>query len=1269
MELYDYAIPVDERTPIGAQARHANSDDTHNPEVQMTLPGQNLPGGRDSSDEKVTLRQSGKGREATGSEGMQEYESVSPTLDAAPTVAPPYKRWVWSPEKYHGAREVIEDMEVLGETAPVPRWTCHEGFAGIGVAAMGIKAAGGTVTASFEKEPRARTLHSQHSGVVPRGKYGSFPNSELGPADVYVSAAPYYHDSENLEWRQQRQMMFQQLNLVREKQYKMAMFETVPKFQRLSNGEVMLRFVKQLESAGYRVCHRVLFGPDFGSVAATRKLVIVAIRADLVAKGGDFRFPAPTSKHHPLRSVLEDGYTRRHAVHQRLKLVRLRQPVQHNPQSLTLVGHVRVGQSWEKVYDSNGFACTPKAAGRGLSGTSGLYLIDGQVSGLTVREAANIQQVEEGVVLDPVESVARRQLASAAPVGMTQAMGLAFGNYLHRCGTATSARQHDPTPLPVRQQAQDRGAGLHSTVAMAVHKANMARWSAEAATAKSEELLSGLKVCPRLFQMDAQQLDKLRQSVKTLHWRSWLRLQRQAGLRAVKRMKQAGCSAKEECRAVKVVEEALRSEYQRGMGEAGRIQLLFWNWDDFISDEVRDDVTLQFITPPIPFRGDNYESADCEKVWKEFDRMLDLGYIEGPYDEDSEEIFVVHSIAAVEKKPPNQHKKRIVVDMTRSQLNAAMLPPRFILPTVESIAEESYPHCHYATMDMKDGFYISQIHEKSRKYLGVRNPSDGLLYRYKRSPMGLGTSPFTFSRKVAYVVQELMSYPEFKPAKMVVNDTNPWMPRIYGVTASGTPVCTIKAYVDDFCLIGPTSEAVQAAYSRVVWLLESRFGMRICAEKTKFGQKVKFLGLELDSVTDDQVSITLPSDRRARCLSVVSDFIKRHRRSGLVNRRELAQVCGELMFAARAVRAGRTFLKRLYSCLYPEGSDKLSNTDWEAEVTVTPGGWRDLRWWQECLLVCECSVRLKTRSFALQRLVSDASNYGYGMGLVVPGKTCDDGTVLPSMQFGYGTWEGEVASYSSNDHELRTIAMSLRTCKEQLRGCVVHFMTDNTTCVKAVNSGVVSSRRADSKLMELVREIKLLEAEGDMVVECHHLRGKHMIVSGVDGISRAHTYLGQMSPNPAHHDTFTPMSWPQFELQGEIGQVANTYRTSGGTIDMSDPEDWTGVDLSGKDSYFHLRPRHAAMAFAWALDAQLRKPATTSFTFVLPMFGLRLWSKFRKHFRSKRRFKLEVPGLGMVTHEVLRYSAGDGLLGKSPQVPAEVVAEPNDLSITHPQSC
>ena len=66
---------------------------------------------------------------------------------------------------------------------------------------------------------------------------------------------------------------------------------------------------------------------------------------------------------------------------------------------------------------------------------------------------------------------------------------------------------------------------------------------------------------------------------------------------------------------------------------------------------------------------------------------------------------------------------------------------------------------------------------------------------------------------------------------------------------------------------------------------------------------------------------------------------------------------------------------------------------------------------------------LRTRTFALERVFTDASNYGYGMSkvMVVPGKG-----ELPSMQFSYGVWRGEVAPFSSNWHELMAIAMSLR---------------------------------------------------------------------------------------------------------------------------------------------------------------------------------------------------------------------------------------------------
>ena len=52
------------------------------------------------------------------------------------------------------------------------------------------------------------------------------------------------------------------------------------------------------------------------------------------------------------------------------------------------------------------------------------------------------------------------------------------------------------------------------------------------------------------------------------------------------------------------------------------------------------------------------------------------------------------------------------------------------------------------------------------------------------------------------------------------------------------------------------------------------------------------------------------------------------------------------------------------------------------------------------------------------------------------------------------------------------------------------------------------------------------------------------------------------------------------------------------------------------------------------------------------MAGVRAWRRQAKHFRRKRRERVQVPGLGAVWHVLLRYEAGDGLLGK-PKGPVE----------------
>jgi len=273
----------------------------------------------------------------------------------------------------------------------------------------------------------------------------------------------------------------------------------------------------------------------------------------------------------------------------------------------------------------------------------------------------------------------------------------------------------------------------------------------------------------------------------------------------------------------------------------------------------------------------------------------------------------------------------------------------------------------------------------------------------------------------------------------------------------------------------------------------------------------------------------------------------------------------------------------------------------------------------------------------LRRVWTDASGAGY----------CDTMEVeprggLPAMEFGYGVWNEVQEKFSSNWHELSTIVMSLAQRGNELQGGKVHYVTDNTTAAAAVNNGTVRS----GQLMGLVREMRLLQAKFDLEVEAVHMSGRLIVAQGTDGGSRQLPYLGQLGPRPVAHDTFDPFAWPTFPLQGGLRVAAEAHKQGPGVVDCTDPKCWHEVDAAGKDTYWHVAPRHARVVLGWLLDAQLREPATTAFTVVVPLAAVRSWRRAAKHFRRRQRFCVEVPGLGGVWHMLLRYEAGDGLRGK-----------------------
>jgi site-specific DNA-cytosine methylase len=1120
-------------------------------------------------------------------------------------------------------------------------WTFHDAYCGIGNARAGFELAGGVCTGAFDRCKRARQVYYQRFGDHAQGSLETIEVGHLGEAEVLYSAPPC-ESKRHCTGERERKQLWKQLLLVDQFKYKICIFELLQHVKQLEQGLVFRDFVGAMQKRGYIMHWKSMFTPDFGSAAARRRIVVVGLRADVHSRVGDYRYPDGTSIHHPLRSVLEPEFFRRGVRVRGSNLTLFPEPKQRTQSCLRQLGYLEGDGRGREVYSIQGLASAQLARGAGPGWTSGLYMINGAVSRLTVREVARLMQIEDNVTLDDNDSVSMRLLGGTTPVGMVHAFGTTIEELLaslkspgeHRNWSAARLQQEAISSRPRTLTQQDQAGGV------ARHEAKMVAWQA-AATARAlaerahnAVAMSGFWACGEDEQL------VVRRGVKELCRRRWFQLQRRKGRAELAKLVAGGCSPTTARHARQTIDKALWLEEQRQGQEDGPINLLWWNWSGPIPEELRVGYRLPFRTAPASTFPDNYDTANVEKVWDEIARMNERGYLEGPVHKH--DVHMTHPLSAVAKK--GSEKVRVIIDMTASLLNECLVAQRFILPTVEDVATKCYRGAWMMTADLVDGFYGVEVCEEDRKYLGLRHPRTGKYYRYSRLAMGNRASPAAFSRLVAWAMREAAQYPEFKAVRVVVNDTDPHMPRVYGVGADGLPCATSDWFVDDGCIVAPTREKCLAAYNRLVWILECRLGWRICSRKTCGpAQRLLFCGLELDTVGADVGGpcTRLSDERRATCLALLSTFMAANAYRRRASRREMASLVGALSFAANAIPAGRCFLVRLYRAIH-EMDEELRGDPraYDRSVRLTTSAFLDLRWWEDCLRSAQCVRPWRSGTFALHRCWSDASNYGFAECLAT-----EETDELPRMAFTHGVWPEAIAGFSSNWHELATVLHSIRSRAEELRDSNVHFCTDNTTTVKCVNSGVVHS----VQLMKLSRELKLVQAQYNIGIEALHLSGKMMQLQGTDGASRSAPWLGVYSGTGGSHDQFSPMDWPRFPLRGCSLGMVNALRTSG-TVDASDPRVWGGgYDAAGKDTFCHLRPCHGAQAMAVLFEGQLRDCAGTSFTVVLPVVGLKAWSRYLKHFRHKEVVDVQVEGLGVVKHWVLRYEKGDGILPRGRQ--------------------
>lgn len=1186
----------------------------------------------------------GVGRSAGNRRASRPSSSVSDTLNE---VEPPStgtgtgarSQWCWG-VGYHGDGKDVALPDLMveeGKTERLHRWTFHDGYCGIGGGTMGMEYAGGQCVGAFDKCVRARAVYAGHSGRVPGTRWEDLLGG-VG-ADVYYGAPPCEDKLVNNGERQ----MWQQLALVRKHNYKVILIETVLHFKHMSNGLVYRDFVGELQACGYVVHSKLMFCPDFGSASARRRIMIVGLRRDVHTVTGDFSYPqkAKNAVHHPLSSILEFELFRKGVRVGNDGYEPLKKPKQANAHSLKQVGVMRGLGPGRAVYCPSSFATAQKAVGKGPGWTSGLYLINGTVSRLMVSEVAQLMQFDKEVQMDPVESVARRHLGNTVPVGLMRAMGIAVGRVL-KCSDSSNNHTipvHDSNVRSgVEASTRKNWTGNMIERMTANHEAKMVAWQAASAARAAVAMSQTATASSRWWEVSETVRDQLRRGARFLACRRWLKLQRLKGEEELRRMEEQGLDEPTLLLARATIKRAIQLEWYRGDTEDGPINLIWWNWSGPIPLELIEGVDIDLQAEPTAVFPDNYTTADCDKVWDEIARMNSRTYLKGPY-ETKDGLHMTHPIGAVAKKGTT--KLRIVIDMSITLLNAETRPPRFPLPTVEDAVEKAYPGCWFMTADLVDGFYGVAVKKAHQKYFGIKHPRTGKWYKFARLPMGFRPSPYFFCRLVAWAMREAQKYPEFKVERVVINDQNKLMPRLYGIGEdSGMPVATTTFFVDDSLIIAPTKERCQAAYDRLVWLLEARLGWRICSRKTKGpSQRIAFLGLEMDSVGKDVNGpcTRISAERREECLTLLQEFIKRWVPRRHANRREFATLVGKLSFCANAMPAGRCFLARCYRSIHEsDEEDKGHAHHYDRTVPLRTPAILDLRWWQEALEVAPCVRYWKTGSFALHRCWSDASNYGLAESMVANAEG-----ELPEMAFTHGVWPEALAGFSSNYHELATIVHAVKTRGEDIAGSNVHYHTDNTTAAKAVNTGSVRS----PQLSALARELKYLQARWDVGIEALHLSGVLIQKQGADGASRSCPWLGMFGGKGSSED-FSPMEWPCFRLRGEIVRDMNRFVTPS-TVTMNDPQTWFHTECAGIDTVWHLRPAHVARAMEVMMDAALRDPDHTSFTVVVPRVGMKKWSRYFKHFLYKQIYAMQVEGLGEVHHWVLRFEPGDGRRAKT----------------------
>jgi len=245
--------------------------------------------------------------------------------------------------------------------------------------------------------------------------------------------------------------------------------------------------------------------------------------------------------------------------------------------------------------------------------------------------------------------------------------------------------------------------------------------------------------------------------------------------------------------------------------------------------------------------------------------------------------------------------------------------------------------------------------------------------------------------------------------------------------------------------------------------------------------RLDFVGITIDS---EEQSISLPESKVQDIWEVMQEVEGKKK----IPYRLFMKLLGKLSFAAKCIRAARSFIRRMWDTVRHKG------VKWRRgkKVKLNKGFWEDFRWWKEQLTYFvnnQNGVSFwkvdKTDLHFDTEIATDAS--GYGLGAVWGDESL------------HMLWGERKKVYSINWKELRTVIEAAEKWGDRWVGKQVLIHSDNMTTVSLINQG--SSKLPH--LMKLVRRMHHLAAINNFEFKAIHIRGKDNILP--DHLSRIRT--------------------------------------------------------------------------------------------------------------------------------------------------------------------